>query len=674
MQSNITLVNSTESQVNAGEEVFLRSIPAQIQLNELTTEALRLLVYYVAKQGPYNLAIASGYFEGTLAQWLQSLKASLTLKTTVGYYHELAQLTGLSQGDMVYVKETDLVYFYDGTSFAAKESGLRIVGQSAYQVALETGYVGTEEEWLATLKGDAFRFEDFTSEQLDLLIGPTGMSAFEHATEQGFSGTLTQWLDSLVGPKGDKGDQGTAGLNGKSAYQLAVENGFLGTSDAWLATLKGDKGERGYSAFDIALQEGYVGNHGQWLEDLIGDSAYEIATQQGFIGTIEEWVESLRGRTAYEQAVAKGFVGSEMAWLNSLVGKSAYQSAVANGYVGTQVQWLQSLVGKSAYELDVQNGYEGDLESWLEYIRGKSAYRIAVDNGYVGSAEEWLASLKGASAYTIAVANGFNGTITEWLTSLKGTDGVDGISPPSNYDIYVQAEMDKILTRIEWADLQATSVGLDAYNAYVATVVEPDVPMSQAFWAETLKNSAEGATAYAAYTDAQVAAILTSEAWVASITGPAGTNGVNGKSAYELYVAQETSEILTRDAWADLQGTLETNALYDAYVATVVDPDVPLTQLEWAETLKTSPEGATAYTSYYDTAIAAILTQEAWLLTLVGPQGVVDSEAVGAIVLGTTQGQSATPITDTDTLLVIIGKLQAQITDLEARVAALETP
>ena len=53
--------------------------------------------------------------------------------------------------------------------------------------------------------------------------GSAGKSAYELAQEAGFKGTQEEWLDSLIGPKGDigpqgpkgdKGPQGAAGKNG----------------------------------------------------------------------------------------------------------------------------------------------------------------------------------------------------------------------------------------------------------------------------------------------------------------------------------------------------------------------------------------------------------------------------------------------------------------------------
>lgn len=45
-------------------------------------------------------------------------------------------------------------------------------GDSAYEIAVKNGFKGTEEEWLASLKGDPFTYEDFTVEQIEELQRP----------------------------------------------------------------------------------------------------------------------------------------------------------------------------------------------------------------------------------------------------------------------------------------------------------------------------------------------------------------------------------------------------------------------------------------------------------------------------------------------------------------------
>ena len=85
--------------------------------------------------------------------------------------------------------------------------------------------------------------------------GKDGKSAYEIALENGFVGTETEWLESLKGADGKDGingkdgvdgapgQDGVNGSDGKSAYEIAVENGFVGTESEWLASLKGADGK-----------------------------------------------------------------------------------------------------------------------------------------------------------------------------------------------------------------------------------------------------------------------------------------------------------------------------------------------------------------------------------------------------------------------------------------------
>lgn len=195
MDSNVTLTNSSQFYL-ANAEVFLRSIPTQIKFGELSDDALRLLVYYISKAGPFELAVESGYFTGTLEEWLSSLKSNLQFKAVVDEYSNLATFEGASQGDLVFVKSTNMAYIYDGGAFADEANGISITGPSAYEIAITNG----------------------------------------------FQGTVQDFLDSL---RGEDGDQGAPGINGQSAYDLAVESGFVGDEAAWMLSLKGQDGVDG---------------------------------------------------------------------------------------------------------------------------------------------------------------------------------------------------------------------------------------------------------------------------------------------------------------------------------------------------------------------------------------------------------------------------------------------
>ena len=83
-------------------------------------------------------------------------------------------------------------------------------------------YWTLDGEWLEDSRGDRV-----------VAQGPAGRSAYELAVENGYRGTLEEWLASL------------SGNNGLSAYELAVENGYRGTEEEWLASLKGTAGDKG---------------------------------------------------------------------------------------------------------------------------------------------------------------------------------------------------------------------------------------------------------------------------------------------------------------------------------------------------------------------------------------------------------------------------------------------
>lgn len=71
-------------------------------------------------------------------------------------------------------------------------------------------------------------FEIVTDPTTDTALrGTDGKSAYQIARDKGYGGTETQWLTTL------------AGGEGKSAYQIARESGYGGTQMQWLASLKG---------------------------------------------------------------------------------------------------------------------------------------------------------------------------------------------------------------------------------------------------------------------------------------------------------------------------------------------------------------------------------------------------------------------------------------------------
>lgn len=107
-------------------------------------------------------------------------------------------------------------------------------GKSAYELAVEKGYQGTLEEWLASLNGST---------------GQDGKSAYELAVEKGYQGSLDEWLASLKGNAGDKGDDGITPrleIRADGYWYVSYDEGQSWTQ---LGQATGEPGEDGDSMF-----------------------------------------------------------------------------------------------------------------------------------------------------------------------------------------------------------------------------------------------------------------------------------------------------------------------------------------------------------------------------------------------------------------------------------------
>ena len=251
-----------------------------------------------------------------------------------------------------------------------------------YRLAQESGYTGTYEEWLETIKGAA------------------GKSAYEVAVENGYNGSVQQWLEML------KGD------NGKN-IELSVQDNFivwrLEGSNAWI-NLISISGLQGTSGREIELSTTtthvvwrYVGD-ANWnnLLDLsvliqnsegitTGKSAYELAVELGFKGSIQEWLDSLRGApgktpefSVVDSYFCWRYVG-DTEWIKLFeinnIGSGTLQEIHTVTYVdpdGNELFKEEVLDGKKATkpeDIILSNGYEisewtfnNELWSFIGYV------------------------------------------------------------------------------------------------------------------------------------------------------------------------------------------------------------------------------------------------------------------------------------------------------------------
>lgn len=287
------------------------------------------------------------------------------------------------------------LYVYDGAAFV--DMGLwrgpvGATGKSAYQLAVDAGFVGNEAAWRASLKGDKgdtgdqgdpgkpMVFKSKLDEEDELPVAPEVADAYligetfyvwngaawvtfpalkgtngvslayigdfanQAALPAGVQSNVasaagrvyihngTTWVDS-----GPVGAQGAQGVQGKSAYEVAVDAGFVGTNAQWLASLKGNTGDTGKSLYQEAVDTGaFVGTLPEFIasqKGATGLSAFEEAVVEGKLAedaTFDDFLALIEGPQG--EVGATGQTGPAI----SIIGELANQAALpANGVVGT---------------------------------------------------------------------------------------------------------------------------------------------------------------------------------------------------------------------------------------------------------------------------------------------------------------------------------------------------
>ena len=336
-------------------------------------------------------------------------------------------------------------------------------GKSAYELAVDQGFSGTESQWIESLKKGPAGPQGQPGK--DGKNGIDGKSAYELAKEQGFAGTESEWLKSLVGPEGPQGQQGLPGKDGKDGIEgpqgpqgLPGKDGQNGKdgkdgltptfkfspvvtlpsgSEAKADLTKNDDGSYTINLSIPAGPKGETGGINQVVKpDLSIGTVQTIASDQTASASLTKTSET---GYAINLSIPAGPAGK-----SGVDGKPGKDGS--DGKPGAD--------GKSAYELAVTQGFKGDLTSWLESLRGPQGKQgeqgpagkdgergpqgLPGADGKQGPAgqpgQPGKDGKDGQSAYQIAVNNGFSGSETDWLASLKGHDGHDGAQGPAGKD------------------------------------------------------------------------------------------------------------------------------------------------------------------------------------------------------------------------------------------------
>lgn len=310
--------------------------------------------------------------------------------------------------------------FKDQLNQAIKEAKAQATpGKSAYQLWLDEGNKGSEQDFLASLKG-AKGDQGATGETGQ--AGQPGLSAYQLAVNSGFKGSEAEWLDYLrKGPQGPQGTPGKDGKDGQSAYQIWLNNGHEGSETDFLNSLIGPRGEQGPQGEPGRNgQDGAQGPQGQ--PGLNGKDGATPTLKIGTIASVDpdqpakaELIDNKDNSYTLNLTLPRGTKG-ETGGINQVVkpeltigtvttvnsddqaGASLTKTSETGYAINLNIpagkageQGPQGEPGKAG--ADGKNGADG--QPGKDGKDGKSAYELAVSQGFVGDLKAWLASLKG---------------------------------------------------------------------------------------------------------------------------------------------------------------------------------------------------------------------------------------------------------------------------------------
>lgn len=265
-------------------------------------------------------------------------------------------------------------------------------GKSAYEIALDNGFEGTEEEWLESLKG-----ADGTSVTVE---------SIEVSPEDGGENVVTfsdgNTLTVLNGTKGRQGTSVTVSSVGKSLDDggentvkfsdgtiLTVRNGNKGTdgkdgisaTHSWDGTTLTITSASGTSSADLKGANGKDGANGTNGKD--GVSATHswngtTLTVTSASGTSSADLKGSDGKTAYTYAREGGYAGTETEFASDL--SNTRDSVLYTVQTLTEAQKAQARanIGATAGE-DVE--FAGSLE-WLRE-NGDTSKKYVLPDGYI---------------------------------------------------------------------------------------------------------------------------------------------------------------------------------------------------------------------------------------------------------------------------------------------------
>ena len=169
--------------------------------------------------------------------------------------------------------------------------------------------------------------------------GADGASAYEIAVENGYTGTEAEWLSSLKGEKGDAGEQGIQGIQGEKGDTGAPgKDGVNGTD--------GKDGADGFSP-TVTVTETSTGAT-ITATDKNGTTTAKIQNGSGTPVDLSDYVKKTEVAQAIESAhthTNKEFLDGIEAYLNSTYSKVTAERESADNNLAKRITALEDSVG-----------------------------------------------------------------------------------------------------------------------------------------------------------------------------------------------------------------------------------------------------------------------------------------------------------------------------------------
>lgn len=340
-----------------------------------------------------------------------------------GVFYSILATISFKEYDYVYSNTNYVTREYLEEKVAVVEGRKGDDGDSAYKVAYKNGFEGTEEEWLASLKGEKGDTPTFVLGETKTL--QAGSRAITELTQTGTSSYIVDF-SIPQGDKGDKGDKGDAfvysDFTQEQLNNLKGEKGDKGDAFKYsdftqeqLSFLKGEKGDKGDRG-DAFVYSDFTQEQLNNLKGEKGDKGNTGDVPKLTIGTVTGLEQNENATATLVDA------GNNTYKLNLGIPKG--KDAVLVKEDGSPIEVID---GKSAYELAVMGGFKGSQEEWLESLKGEKGDRGEAFT-YSDFTQQQLASLKGAKGDKGDKGDAFvySDFTQEQLNNLKGAKGDKG--------------------------------------------------------------------------------------------------------------------------------------------------------------------------------------------------------------------------------------------------------